>query len=172
MEKNCQHQFPWNKLIFHSKNYPTLLLCKLCTRIVPVNSLLNFHANQLNKTILIDRCEHESLRILESLQNVIWHWISWQHISRIAENEGLWIIVVINCSLKCLSPAKTSNKLKTMEREQVSLYISTKTISLKGRDLGVFAWTNIRQWQEDRVAGLERVKRPKTFATKRCLHQV
>ena len=71
VEKNCQHQFPRNKLIFHSKNYPTLLLCKLCTRIVPVNSLLNFHANQLNKTILIDRCEDESLRILESLQNVI-----------------------------------------------------------------------------------------------------
>ena len=120
VEKNCQHQFPWNKLIFHSKNYPTLLLCKLCTRIVPVNSLLNFHTNQLNKTILIDRCEDESLRILESLQNVIWHWISRQHISRIAANEGLWIIVVINCSLKCLSPAKTSNKLKTMKREQVS----------------------------------------------------
>ena len=118
--KNCQHQFPWNKLIFHSKNYPTLLLCKLCTRIVPVNSLLNLHTNQLNKTILIERCEDESLRILESLQNVIWHWISRQHISRIAANEGLWIIVVINCSLKCLSPAKTSNKLKTMKREQVS----------------------------------------------------
>ena len=72
-------------------------------------------------------------------------------------------------------PAKTSNKPKTMEKEQVSLYISTKIISLKGRDLGVFAWTNIRQWQEDRVAGVERVervKRHKTFATKRCLHQV
>ena len=63
-------------------------------------------------------------------------------------------------------PAKTSNKLKTMAREQVSSYINTKIISLKGRDLGVFAWTNIRQWQEDRVAGVERVKRPETFAIK------
>ena len=125
--KNCLYSFPLvveklsTPVPMKQTHFPLQKLPNTFTlQIVPVNSLLNFHTNQLNKTILIDRCEDESLRILESLQNVIWHWISRQHISRIATNEGLWIIVVINCSLKCLSPAKTSNKLKTMKRKQVS----------------------------------------------------